>query len=110
MPYERQLVTDKSHDRRELEASVRFLLVHDGFQYGYGEVRELTGALVELQPPYSAMFLQIVGHPRLGNPQVIGEAFLESRQIFGRTATSDQIPDRNSQSLARLHVVVGYLV
>jgi hypothetical protein len=62
-------------------------------------MRKLNRSLIELQPAHRAVLLEIICHARLGDTQVLGQAFFQPRHIFAATATPEEIADGNSQGL-----------
>ena len=106
----RRGVTDKSQYHRELSDTRQASVVNDRPKHGYSEMRELSRAFVELQPPHCAMFLEIIRYARFSNPQVFGQLFLEAGSFLGRTPAPNEIAYGNPQRLARFDVVVGHLV
>ena len=61
---------------QELGRRCKFSLVDCGSQDRDGKVRELARSLVELQPTYGAMFLEVIRHARLSDAQILRQAFL----------------------------------
>ena len=79
-------------------------------QHRDGEVCQVSGTLVELQPSDGAMILEVTRDARLGDAQVLGQTLLQQAGILGAAAAAKQVSDANTQSLAGLDVIVGNLI
>ena len=87
------------------------LRVQDGTKNGDGEVGEVFGAFIELQPANDAVIGQIFADSRFGNAEMLGEKRLDVDARTAIGAAASHVGDRDAQRVASFDVIVsGHIV
>src|SRR5262249_2105017 len=85
--------TDKSKQKEDLGRAIGISVVQNRAEHGNGEVGQVRGPFIQLEPTHHALLLEILGHPRLVDLQMLRQPRAE-RVI---TSPAPAIPLRTEQ-------------
>src|SRR5208337_4176589 len=94
-----------AHNLQKTGDSQLALLVKSGMQHSDEEMGEVRGALVHLQPAHHTVVGKILGDPRFGDAQVIGQLRPDGLATAGGAAPY-QVGNGYPQGLAGFDIVI----